>query len=218
MTPGRLSARVLAVVGLAAALFYLLGLWFEAQTLRLIVKPLPVLALAAWLLAGSSSRAPYARRIVLGLGLSALGDVLLELPSGFLPGLGAFLLAHLAYVAAFVSETRALRPLRALPFAAYGVTFFACLHRGLGALAVPVALYAAAISTMQWRAAACVGATARGRSAEWLGLGGALLFALSDSLIGLDRFHAPLAGARYAIILLYWAGQAGLALSARPLR
>lgn len=210
-----LNARLLAGVGGAAALAYLLGLWFQAPSLRLIVKPLPVLALAAWLLARSASRTSYAWRLALGLGLSALGDVLLELPSGFLPGLGAFLLAHLVYVAAFVGETRALRPLRALPFAAYGVTLFACLRSGLGSLAVPVAVYAAALSAMQWRAAACVGATGRGRLAEGLGLGGAVLFALSDSLIGLDRFHAPLAGARYAIILLYWAGQAGLALSAR---
>jgi uncharacterized membrane protein YhhN len=43
---------------------------------------------------------------------------------------------------------------------------------------------------------------------------GAILFGLSDTLIAIDRFHAPLPGARYAIILLYWAGQAGIAASA----
>jgi alkenylglycerophosphocholine/alkenylglycerophosphoethanolamine hydrolase len=45
---------------------------------------------------------------------------------------------------------------------------------------------------------------------------GAVLFGLSDTLIAIDRFHAPFPGARYAIILLYWAGQAGIAASARP--
>jgi hypothetical protein len=29
-------------------------------------------------------------------------------------------------------------------------------------------------------------------------------------LIGLDRFHAPISGVRYAIGVLYWAGQAGI--------
>lgn len=217
-SPERVSARLLAATGGAAALAYLAGLWFQLPVLCLVVKPLPVLALAAWLLADAGLRATYARRVACGLALSALGDVLLEMPSGFLPGLGAFLLAHLVYIAAFVGETRALRPLRALPFAAYGLTLFAWLRPGLGALAAPVAAYAAALSILQWRAAACVGASRRGRSAEALGLGGAVLFALSDSLIGLDRFHEPLLGARYAIILLYWAGQAGLALSARPTR
>jgi hypothetical protein len=46
-------------------------------------------------------------------------------------------------------------------------------------------------------------------------LAGAILFALSDTLIAFDRFHSPVAGARLPIILLYWAGQVGIAMSAR---
>ena len=37
-----------------------------------------------------------------------------------------------------------------------------------------------------------------------VGLIGAFLFALSDSLIALDRFYVPMEGARYVIILTYW--------------
>jgi hypothetical protein len=37
----------------------------------------------------------------------------------------------------------------------------------------------------------------------------------SDTLIAIDRFRVPLPGAPYAIILLYWAGPAGIAASAR---
>lgn len=213
-----MSTRGLAALGLSAALAYVAGLWWQAPTLRLWVKPLPVLALAAWVTSPSGARGPYARRIALGLLLSALGDVLLELPSGFVPGLCAFLLAHCAYLAAFLGETRAPRLLRGLPFLAYGLALYALLARGLGALAAPVGVYAAALSAMQWRAAACLGSGMRGATAERLGFGGALLFALSDSLIGLDRFHAPLPGARYAIIALYWAGQTGLAFSVRARR
>jgi len=40
---------------------------------------------------------------------------------------------------------------------------------------------------------------------------GALAFAASDTLIALDRFHAPLPGAPLPIMLLYWAGQGGIA-------
>ena len=40
---------------------------------------------------------------------------------------------------------------------------------------------------------------------------GAILFGLSDTLIAFDRFHEPIAGVRYPIILLYWAGQLGIA-------
>jgi uncharacterized membrane protein YhhN len=205
------KTRAPAVVFVTAAGAYLLGLWSQAPLLRLAVKPLPVLALAAWLLASAAGRETYARRVAAGLGLSALGDVLLEFPSGFVAGLGAFLLAHLVYVTAFLSRTRAPRPWRALPFAAYGFAYLAYVAPGLGTMQWPVTAYVVTIMAMLWRAAACLGADPRAR----LGLLGALLFACSDSLIGLDRFHAPILGARYAIILLYWAGQLGLALSAR---
>jgi uncharacterized membrane protein YhhN len=43
---------------------------------------------------------------------------------------------------------------------------------------------------------------------------GAVLFGLSDTLIAIDRFRTPFPGAPYAIIILYWAGQAGIAASA----
>jgi len=61
-----------------------------------------------------------------------------------------------------------------------------------------------------WRAAARVGHSGRSRRDGWLALLGAILFGMSDTLIGLDRFHAPIPGVRYPIILLYWAGQLGI--------
>jgi uncharacterized membrane protein YhhN len=66
---------------------------------------------------------------------------------------------------------------------------------------------------MMWRAAARIGASPRGFCAAAIGLAGALLFAASDTLIALDRFHASIPGARYPIIALYWLGQLGLATS-----
>jgi 1-acyl-sn-glycerol-3-phosphate acyltransferase len=81
---------------------------------------------------------------------------------------------------------------------------FLYLRPRLDGLVLPVALYVAAIVAMMWRAAA------RGEAA---GLAGALCFAASDSLIALDRFVAPVPGARYAIMALYWAGQMGIAAS-----
>jgi YhhN-like protein len=69
---------------------------------------------------------------------------------------------------------------------------------------------------MLWRAAARVGSPADDPRAARLGLLGALLFAASDSLIALDRFHAPLGAAGHAILPLYWLGQLGIALSAAP--
>jgi hypothetical protein len=71
---------------------------------------------------------------------------------------------------------------------------------------------------MMWRAWARVGRSPRGpRSALWAAAG-ALLFGASDTLIAFDRFHAAIPLVEWPIILLYWAGQLGVARSARAFR
>ena len=154
--------------------------------------------------------------MTLGLLVSTTADVAIEW--SFLAGLGLFLVAHVVYVAAFLDGRSPLRLLRALPvLAAIGVAY-RLIASGLGPLRGAVVLYMAAIGTMVWRAAARVGCRGPARPAERSALLGAVLFAASDTLIALDRFHAPIPGARYAIILVYWAGQLGIALSAQVAR
>lgn len=196
---------------LLAALVYVAALGAGAARLRLIVKPVPALALAMAVL--SARRDSYARAIAAGLLLSAIGDVLLEFPGRFVAGLLAFLGAHVAYTIAFLGDERRLRLGRALPFAAWLLAAGSWVWPGLGAMALPVVVYMLAIGTMMWRAAARVGGGSTARPGAWPALAGAILFGLSDTLIAIDRFRAPFPGASYAIILLYWAGQAGIAAS-----
>jgi alkenylglycerophosphocholine/alkenylglycerophosphoethanolamine hydrolase len=188
------------------------GLAVRAPALRLWAKPVPAEALC--LLVARSGGGPYAWAIATGLLLSAIGDVLLERPGRFVAGLVAFLFAHVAYTAAFLTDDRRLRPFRALPFAVWLVAAFLWLRPGLGDMEMPVVVYMFAIGAMMWRAAAREGGRDRPRPGAWAALVGAALFGLSDTLIAIDRFRAPFPGARYAIILLYWAGQAGIAASA----
>jgi uncharacterized membrane protein YhhN len=204
------DSRVLALVGLAAVAAYVVGLASGQPGLCLAAKPVPVLCLTLWTMARPSR---YARLLALGLLVSMAADVAIEW--SFLAGLGLFLVAHLVYVAAFLVGPTRLRLPRALPvLAALGIAYHA-VAPGLGSLKGPVVAYMAAIGTMVWRAAARVGRGERARPGEWSALLGAVAFAASDTLIALDRFEAPIPGARYAIILLYWAGQLGIALSSR---
>lgn len=182
-----------------------------AELVWLVAKPMPALLLAG--LVRRREHGTYARRLAVGLVLSAVGDLCMELRGGFLAGLGVFLLAHLAYAAAFLAEGRRPGLLRALPFLAFAGGAFAVLRPGLGGLVAPVALYVTAIAVMMWRAACCLGEPGRPGVARVAALGGAILFAASDLLIGLDRFRAPIPHGRVAILALYWAGQAGIALS-----
>ena len=200
--------RALAAAAGVAALLYLAALLTDHPGLRLASKPVPALALAALVL--SARRDGYGKAVAAGLVLSALGDALLELPGHFVAGLAAFLCAHVAYTAALLGDERRLRAPRAVPFAIWLLAAFVYVRPGLGEMAVPVVVYMFAIGGMMWRAAARWG-DHRGAEAAVLG---AVLFGLSDTLIAIDRFRAPLPGAPFAIILLYWAGQAGIAASA----
>ncbi|MGN7744997.1 lysoplasmalogenase [Pseudomonas sp. 22515] len=187
----------LMILALTAAALYLYALASDNTLLALMTKPIPVLALIAWL--RSTPVSPYRTWISIGLAFSVLGDILLAIPADlFVFGLAAFLCAHLAYLRGYCGIT--LRPaLPALIFSAItGIALLGVLaSHGLGPLLIPVALYALAISAMLWRALACGGVAA-------LGAG---LFVFSDSLIGIDRFVSPFAAAPYLIILAYWLGQ-----------
>jgi len=201
--------RALAAVAVVAALLYLAALVTDRPGLRLASKPVPALALVALVL--SSRRDGYGTAVASGLALSALGDALLELPGHFVGGLATFLCAHVAYTFAFLRDERRLRAARAVPFAVWLLAAFAYVRPGLGEMTVPVVVYMLAIGTMLWRAAARWG-DHPGATAAMLG---AILFGVSDTLIAIDRFRAPIPGAPFAIILLYWAGQTGIAASAR---
>ena len=126
--------------------------------LWLAFKPLPVLGLGVWVL--GAPRSAYRNRVAAGLMLSLAGDVLIE--ASFVAGLAAFLLAHVAYIAAFLADTKRPRLLRALPIAAYGAGMTAFLWPRLGGMRAPVAIYVIAICTMVWRAAARVGGATGG--------------------------------------------------------
>lgn len=204
--------RVSLVLGAAAVIAHLAGAAAGVSLLPIVAKPIPVLCLAAWALAVGDR---FGRTIALGLALSGVGDLLLALPGDrFLAGLGAFLIAHLVYIAAFTSDVKSLRWQRSVPFLLFGVAVLLLLWPGLGTMAVPVAVYTLAIAAMMWRAAARLGASPRGPASERLAMAGALAFAASDTLLAIDRFHMPVAHAWLSIMLLYWTGQLGIALSA----
>jgi uncharacterized membrane protein YhhN len=201
---------ILALMGAATFLY---GVSVHATLLCLLVKPLPVLALLGWL--HDAPVSDYRRWITLGLLFSLLGDVLLAWPTDlFVFGLGAFLVTHLAYLKAYLSDCRRLALLPLLVALVIGAGLLSLLiSHGLGPLLVPVIVYALAISTMLWRALARLGTQVPKRSAV-LAAVGALSFAFSDSLIGISRFVTAFDTAPYLIIVFYWLGQWGIAASA----
>jgi uncharacterized membrane protein YhhN len=205
------SGPTLAGIGIAAALLFFAGLGAGLPALRLVTKPVPALVLAAWVVL--RCREPFGWLTAAGLGLSALGDGLLE-EGLFLPGLITFLCAHLAYIAAFLLAD--CRPAlgRAVPFLAWGILALVLLRPGMASMAAPVTVYVVVVCSMMWRAAARVGSPGTPALAAALGLAGAVAFGASDTLIAVDRFAGPIPGAAWPIMLLYWLGQCGISASA----
>lgn len=205
------------ILALMGAVTFIYGLTVHAALLCLLVKPLPVLALLGWL--HDAPAGDYRRWISLGLIFSLLGDVLLAWPGDlFVFGLGAFLVAHLAYLKAYLSDCRRLAVLPLLIASGIGTLLLGILiANDLGPLLVPVIIYGVAISAMLWRALARLGTDVPKRSA-WLAAAGALAFVFSDSVIGIDRFVAPFHAAPYVIILSYWLGQWAITASAFDLK
>ncbi len=206
--------RLILLIGLGGFALFLLGLALDHSALRLLSKPLPLIALLLWVRLAPVDA--YRRWISLGLLLSLVGDILLEWPADlFVFGLGAFLIAHLCFFVAYLGDSRRPALLALAITAVFGVGMFSLLaQNGLGPLQIPVALYALTISAMLWRALARLGVATINRRSAWLGAVGALLFVLSDSLIGVNRFVSPFAGANIAIMFTYWLGQFGIAASA----
>jgi uncharacterized membrane protein YhhN len=143
------------ILALMGAVTFLYGLSVHAALLCLLVKPLPVLALLGWL--HDAPPGEYRRWISLGLIFSLLGDVLLAWPGDlFVFGLGAFLVAHLAYLKAYLTDCRrlALLPL-VLALGVGAVLLGILIAHDLGPLLIPVIVYglaSAPCSGAHWRA------------------------------------------------------------------
>ncbi|MBI3373740.1 MAG: lysoplasmalogenase [Betaproteobacteria bacterium] len=204
---------VLLIVSAAlAACLYLIGLAQDLFWVKLLTKPWPVVALAVavWRHAGTGA----GRRIAWGLIAGAVGDVCLALPHAFLPGMIAFAIGHGLYVAAFLKWNRTPALVLLVPVSVYAGTGLWLMLPGAGPLMIPLLIYVTIIGAMIWRAAACALQPHDDFLIRWGPLAGALLFAFSDTLIGIHRFAQPLPGASFPIILTYWAGQALFAATA----
>ena len=191
--------RFFLILGIAASMVVLIGVAIDLLWLRLAAKPVILLAMMAWIWPIKSR---YQQWILAGLGFSILGGLLLEVPGLFLAGLIAFLLAHLAYIGAYLKDARGWALGRVIPFFLYGAAVYVLLWPGLNGMALPVGVYILAISTMMWRAAARLGSRGTPTRGEWAALIGAILFALSDTLIGVVAFLNPLAWLTYPILIL----------------
>ncbi len=211
MPPWLPPAAVLLLAGLLLA---------EAKQSRAAMVSLKGLLSALFVLTAllsEPSRPDYHALILAGLVLGLVGDVCLALPGAgaFRAGLGAFLVGHLLYLAAFA---------RLAPFsfwinmglgglAVMGLAVYRWLRPRAGRLLLPVTAYIVAISLMldgAWAVFTWGGLPPAG---AWCVLLGSLFFYLSDLSVARDRFVRRQFLNRLLGLPLYYAGQFLLAWS-----
>lgn len=231
--PGGQRSLLFAIAASAVAAIAVKLAWPAVFWPYALLKPLTTLLVIVYAAQRGTAGDARRRALLAGLGLSLLGDIALLWPGqGFLAGLSAFLLAHLAYLFAF---TRGLRlgawPLAFVAYALLAAAVLALLWPGVpAALRVPVLAYVLCLAAMAAQTASAwfvarsasagqlterAGAGSAARLARNAALGGAL-FLCSDAMLAFNRFHSPLPMAALWILGPYWAAQCLIASALAP--
>ncbi|XP_032093849.1 lysoplasmalogenase isoform X2 [Thamnophis elegans] len=190
-----------------SCIIYFVLLLPEPSLKSTVTKCLPTFSLAFFVATQSKNGGNlklYSRWIFIGLLFACVGDACLVWPEFFLAGMGAFVICHLCYIAAF-----GLVPLRPLTFlviqglvaVGYVVILLPCLS---GFYMWVVLFYCGLLGAMTWRALSC---------SKWMASAGSLIFIVSDLLVAHDKFCTSHPLARVLYMSTYYLAQALIALS-----
>jgi uncharacterized membrane protein YhhN len=190
------------------------------RRVELVAKPAAMLVLLGVLVfVGGFGSLPLLC-FALGVLFSLAGDVFLLLSDRFfIFGLVAFLLAHLAYITGLNIPLPDVSPLWSLGLALIlAITASRILKRiiagvrakGLDRLAAPVAVYGIVITLMLLSALLTLYSLGWNTSAAGLVSLGAALFYISDVILALNKFVAPIRNGRLANMIAYHLGQLAL--------
>lgn len=212
------TAILMAGAFLAAALEWW-AVWRGAKRLEYFAKPSVMIALFAWLVAAGGLGGALSW-FGMGVLFSLAGDVFLMLAEGwFVPGLVAFLFAHVAYIVGFNLTAPAVAPLWGLGLAiVLGLSAARLLRRiiiglrrrGRSRLALPVLIYGMVITLMLLSALLTLFRPDWESTPALLVSLGAALFYFSDIILAFNKFVAPIKNGRLLNIALYHLGQIAL--------
>ncbi|OED42239.1 hypothetical protein ACH42_12330 [Endozoicomonas sp. (ex Bugula neritina AB1)] len=165
------------------------------------IKALPIILLLFWGLSALSGKLRIG--VTAALIASAAGDVFLAMRADlFIPGLASFLVAQLIYAFIFWSrrKTDQHRKWLVVGFIPLVLIVGSIVLPASEELLIPVTAYLVAISLM------VIGAALSDRPWQWVYMG-AFIFAISDSLIAINKFVIPISNAELWIMLFYYLAQ-----------
>ena len=188
------------------------------EWIDLLTKPLLMITLLVFYLSNRHEKSNALSKLVVGaLVFSWFGDVFLMLQGRFdglfIPGLAAFLAAHILYIFAYQKAKYAEKDTiygsfiktRIAFLLLIGAALIYMLYPVLGDLRIPVIIYTLVIISMGISAL-----LRRGRTLEKsfvLIYSGALMFIMSDAMLGINKFLSPLVQSDLLIMATYIAAQ-----------
>ena len=195
--------KLLAGMFLVFSFGYLLSLPFRPYPLIFIVKSIPIFCLAAFVFLNIEGKA--GKLVFIALIFSAIGDISLaiEHPVAGITGILAFMVAHIFYISVFIKEREYTR-LRILAVAI--VTILTVAYGGFlvasaGWKMLLAMIYLVIIVTMAVSAGL-------GRLNHPSIFAGAVLFIISDSIIGYNMAIERHPHSSYWIMVTYYSAQA----------
>jgi len=205
------GAFLFLAIAVAIAVLDWIAVAIGNRFMEYILKPLTMVALVCVAVSIDPSSDNARWLLVIGLVLSMAGDIFLMLPADlFVPGLASFLLAHIFYVVALAALGVSLGGV-VTGLVIAGIAALVVGRRIVGgaaaadpALRVPVIAYMAAISAM---------VTFAFGTGVFFAIVGALLFFVSDAVLGWTRFVSEFARSRQLVMVTYHLGQMGLVLA-----
>ncbi|WP_083232428.1 lysoplasmalogenase [Endozoicomonas atrinae] len=197
-------SKAISIIFCTLAIIYILLMNQLPVLLAVVAKSAPIflLLIPIWLSLSGKLRTG----MIIAILFSAGGDILLALDGAigdfFVPGLASFLIAQVTYAILFWQHCRfnSQRQWLAAGYIPIAFTLAWFILPASGELLIPVTAYLIAISAMVLGAAFC------NRPWQWLFVG-ASTFALSDSLIAINKFIQPLPYASIAIMVTYYLAQ-----------
>lgn len=208
---------------LATAFFSILDLFLIATNNdghRFFSKPFIIPCIAGiYFFSLEKNKISWKRDMILyGLGASWIGDILLQFETLFIPGLLAFLFAHIFYIR-FLVFTRSenpsffkLRPVMLIAVLAYLIELMNVLWPYLGQMKIPVLTYGITISIMlsgaMWQYQKL-----DPKTSLYL-IVGAAFFVASDSILAINKFKTPFEYSGIMIMTTYIIAQLFIVMGA----
>ncbi len=204
----RFLSILLFCIGFASAVVFIVCRHTLPLYITVVLKMLPTLMMALWILVKRIDRANV--MVFVGLLLAMGGDLFMELPGEtfLMIGIVVNTLAIISFTLYFYFSDRSGDWVRLIPVAIVMGVFYIILYEYLAELRIPVLIYCIIHTLFLWRSSARFGEEHISPTAQYVCFIGCVMVTISDFLLSLTIFGVLPNKELYAVadMILWWGG------------